>query len=102
MVGGFGEERIAAEGAAKAAEEAAGLVEALRGGGRAPELSRTYGIHTRLDEAGNVKQVTTYDRFGRRARQYDVGPGTRHGEGFHEFEYGPGSERGARGEHQQF
>jgi RHS repeat-associated protein len=80
----------------------AALAKALQGGGRAPELSRPYGMHTILDDAGNVKQVTTYDRFGRRARQYDVGPGTRHGEGFHEFEYGLGFERGARGEHVGF
>ncbi|MBK8813142.1 MAG: hypothetical protein IPN69_20765 [Acidobacteria bacterium] len=53
----------------------------------APAQFSPYGTYQRFDGFGNLKQVTTYDRFGNRIRQYDVGPGTRHGEGYHTFEY---------------
>jgi RHS repeat-associated protein len=83
-------------------EEALALERALQGGGRAPELSSPYGVHTILDDAGNIKQVTTYDVYGRRAYQYDIGPNVRHGAGYHRFDYGPGSERGERLEHTEY
>jgi len=93
---------IAGGGVSAGDPEVAALEKALKGGSRAPELSAPYDTHTILDAQGNIKQVTTYDEFGRRARQYDIGAGTRHGEGYHTFEFGPGEERGARSDHLPF
>ncbi|MCP3997857.1 MAG: RHS repeat-associated core domain-containing protein, partial [bacterium] len=53
----------------------------------APGQATPYHTYERFDEQGNLKQVTTYDESGDRAHQYDVGKGTRHGEGQHDFEY---------------
>lgn len=55
----------------------------------APPEGAPYGRFDRFDPNGDLHQVTTYDRFGNRVRQYDVGPRSRHGEGYHEFTYGP-------------
>jgi uncharacterized protein RhaS with RHS repeats len=53
----------------------------------APPESSPYGVYERFDANGNLHQVTTYDGFGSRVRQYDVGPNARHGEGYHTFSY---------------
>jgi RHS repeat-associated protein len=58
-----------------------------RAANRAPTEYAPYGLFERFDAAGNLKQVTTYDAFGCRIRQFDLGPAARHGEGFHRFEY---------------
>uniref|UniRef100_UPI0023E816EE RHS repeat-associated core domain-containing protein n=1 Tax=Pseudoalteromonas rubra TaxID=43658 RepID=UPI0023E816EE len=39
---------------------------------RAPVESSPYNTHTRYHENGDIKQVTTYDQFGDRHRQYDL------------------------------
>ena len=54
---------------------------------RAPTSYQPYGIYERFWPNGDLRQVTTYDQFGDRIRQFDVGRGARHGEGFHEFYY---------------
>lgn len=66
---------------------------AAKYGNKAPGQAAPYGTYERFSPNGDLRQVTTYDRFGNRVRQYDVGPGTRHGEGYHEFEYGPQNPR---------
>lgn len=53
----------------------------------APTEYSPYGTYERFDPNGNLKQVTTYDSYGCRIRQFDIGPRARHGEGFHTFEY---------------
>ena len=62
------------------------LPERQEANGPAPGEWEPYGRYELFDESGNIKQVTTYDRFGNRIRQYDVGEGARHGEGYHEFD----------------
>jgi len=64
---------------------------------RAPGQSAPYARYERFDAEGNLKQVTTYDRFGDRVRQYDLGDSVRHGEGFHTFEYNATTPRQAPG-----
>ncbi len=39
---------------------------------KAPQQSSPYNRHTRYHENGDIKQVTTYDKFGNRHRQYDL------------------------------
>ena len=56
--------------------------------GRAPKSGAPYSICERFQANGDLEQVTTYDAFGDRVRQFDLGDKTRHGEGFHVFEYG--------------
>jgi len=65
--------------------------------GRAPPEGAPYGRYDRFDPSGNFHQVTTYDGFGNRIRQYDIGSRARHGEGYHEFSYGPRNPRQAPG-----
>lgn len=72
------------------------------GSRRAPELWQPYGRYEIFDKSGNLKQVTTYDRFGRRIKQYDVGPRARHGEGSHSFDYDGQFPKGRRGKHENF
>ena len=50
-----------------------------------------------FDSAGNIKQVTMYDAYGDRIRQFDLGDTARHGEGYHTFEYDAKSPRFAPG-----
>jgi len=63
----------------------------------APGQSSPYSTYERSDENGDLKQVTTYDQFGDRVNQYEVGPGARHGEGSHSFEYSSENPRQAPG-----
>ncbi|HEY6971171.1 MAG TPA: RHS repeat-associated core domain-containing protein [Candidatus Angelobacter sp.] len=63
----------------------------------APGQSSPYAIYEKLDEAGNPVQYTIYDEFGDRLRQFDIGQGVRHGEGYHEFTYSPINPRQAPG-----
>lgn len=51
----------------------------------APDVWKPYGRFERFDTAGNLKQVTTYDKYGRRIRQYDIGSKARHGQGYYTF-----------------
>jgi hypothetical protein len=54
----------------------------------APEQSSPYDVRRRYTEDGDIKQVTTYDEFGNRHRQYDlIDP--RRGEHQHNFDYDP-------------
>jgi hypothetical protein len=64
---------------------------------RAPVHGDAYGRYERFDDAGNLTQVTTYDRFGDRIRQFDVGYTARHGEGYHTFDYDARDPRHAMG-----
>jgi len=73
----------------------------------APGQSSPYSIYEKLDENGNPTQYTIYDEFGDRLRQYDIGDGVRHGEGFHDFTYSPTNPRhfpggGVRSDHTPF
>lgn len=70
------------------------LGESLRTGTK--EALRRHEIY---DDDGNLQQVTIYDKYVRRSRQYDLGAGVRHGEGYHEFSYGSGTAHGRRGPH---
>lgn len=54
---------------------------------RAPTQNAPFSIYERFDSNGNLHQATTYDAFGSRARQFDVGAGARYGEGYHNFDY---------------
>jgi RHS repeat-associated protein len=58
----------------------------------APEQSSPYDMLRRYAENGDVKQVTTYDEFGTRHRQYDLRD-ARRGEHQHNFEYSPKTPR---------
>lgn len=60
---------------------------ALRGGKRAPAQKAPYASHVRLNEDGSIRQITLYDQYGTRTRQYDIGRRQRHGEEVHVFEY---------------
>lgn len=65
----------------------------------APALSRPYDMKRRYNPNGDIRQVTTYDRFGRRHRQYDLLDGRRPAH-YHEYrDYGPGTEQGVRSGH---
>lgn len=66
----------------------------------APEQSSPYSIYKRYTEKGEIKQVTTYDKFGNRHRQYDL-QDSRRGEHQHNFDYGATLPRpkGARSDH---
>jgi hypothetical protein len=73
----------------------------------APGQSSPYSTYERFSPNGDLKQVTTYDEYGDRAYQYDLGEGSRHGEGSHFFEYSGQNPRqapggGLRGEHVPF
>lgn len=52
----------------------------------APEKGFPYDRYPRYTEDGRLKQVTTYDQFGDRHRQYDL-IDSRHGEHQHNFNY---------------
>ncbi|MGX5203173.1 hypothetical protein [Aliikangiella sp. IMCC44632] len=54
---------------------------------RAPEASSPYNTHTRYHENGDVKQVTTYDQYGDRHRQYDLKDSRGREAHQHNFEY---------------
>jgi hypothetical protein len=73
----------------------------------APGQSSPYSTYERFSPDGDLKQVTTYDQYGDRAHQYDLGDGARHGEGSHSFEYSGTNPRqapggGVRGDHEPF
>jgi RHS repeat-associated protein len=54
----------------------------------APEASKPYDMYPRYTEDGRLKQMTTYDEFGDRHRQYDlIDP--RRPEHQHNFDYDP-------------
>jgi RHS repeat-associated protein len=53
---------------------------------RAPEKSTPYDIRRKYDESGYITGATTYDEYGNRTRQYEFGPKSRHGEGYHEYD----------------
>lgn len=55
--------------------------------GNSPTTSAPYARHDKLDRDGNLIQVTIYDRYGCRVRQYELGANVRHGEGYHTFTY---------------
>ena len=67
----------------------------------APEGSKPFDLRRRYTEDGQVKQVTTYDEFGDRHRQFDI-IDPRRGEHQHNYEYGPTLPRpkGSRSDHQ--
>lgn len=65
---------------------------------RAPVQSRPFDVRRRYTEHGEIKQVTTYDDFGRRHRQYDLIDGRR-AEHQHNFDYGPNTPNGVRSSH---
>jgi len=65
----------------------------------APGQSRPYDMRRRYNGDSTTKQVTTYDKYGRRHRQYDLNDGRR-GEHQHNFEYGPKYPKGTRSDHQ--
>ena len=54
----------------------------------APENSTPYDLRRRYTPSGDIKQVTTYNSFGRHHRQYDL-MDSRHGEHQHNFDYLP-------------
>lgn len=54
---------------------------------RAPTQNAPFGMYDRFDANGNLHQTATYDAFGSRTRQFDVGPKARHGEWYHTFDY---------------
>lgn len=60
---------------------------------RAPDKSTPYNTHTRYHENGDIKQVTTYDQFGDRHRQYDLKDSRGRAPHQHNFEYGPSNPR---------
>jgi hypothetical protein len=63
--------------------------------GKAPVKSAPYSIRNKYTPEGELKSVTTYDKFGNRAYQYEVHPSVRHGEGYHIYDNtGINTERG--------
>ena len=68
----------------------------------APVNGAPYGRHEQSYPNGDLKQVTTYDEFGRRAHQYEFGSQTRHGEGQHDFEYSGRYPSGVRSGHKSW
>ncbi len=72
---------------------------------KAPEQSNPYDVIPRYDENGDRKGATTYDEYGNRQRQYELGDSVRHGEGYHDYD-NSGSNRGygkgPRGGHNNF
>jgi RHS repeat-associated protein len=53
--------------------------------GHAPEQGAPYSLRNTYAPSGQLKSVTTYDRIGNRAFQYEIGPGVRHGQGYHSY-----------------
>jgi hypothetical protein len=69
-------------------------------GSRAPTNSSPFDVQLKFDPEGNVRGATTYDQYGRRVNQYELGPSVRHGEGYHTYDnYGPGNADGVRSDH---
>jgi hypothetical protein len=52
----------------------------------APVQGIPFGLYYRYYPDGTIKQVTTYNEFGQRIRQYEFGPGYRQGDHYHTFE----------------
>ncbi|HID30407.1 MAG TPA: hypothetical protein EYP19_10455, partial [Desulfobacterales bacterium] len=74
-------------------------------GQHAPTRSAPYDMFYKYDIHRNPRGATTYDRFGNRDIQYEIGRETRHGEGYHQYEnqgvHG-GYGKGPRGRHKGF
>ena len=73
----------------------------------APGQSFPYSRHERLGRDGNLVEVTFYDRFGDKIRQYEVSDSARHGPGYHTVDYSAATPRqapggGVRSEHLNF
>ena len=82
---------VAAKGITKSTEAAKAAAEEARYAKywekHAPEQSAPYSTIRRYTEDGEIKQITTYDKFGSRHRQYDL-QDARRGEHQHNFDYG--------------
>jgi len=51
---------------------------------KSPSESAPYDMRNRYDTGtGELKSVTTYDEYGRRAYRYEIQDDTRHGPGYH-------------------
>jgi hypothetical protein len=54
---------------------------------KAPEQSEPYSTYRKYEENGDIKQVTTYDKYGNRHRQYDFNDPRHGGDHQHDFKY---------------
>ena len=66
---------------------------------RAPTEGAPNSTHTRYHDNGDVKQVTTYDKYGRRDTQYDLKDSRGRSEHKHNFEYSAENPLGKRSGH---
>ena len=54
--------------------------------GRAPRQSSPYNVINKYSKTGELRGATTYDAYGNRAYQYELGPSATHGEGYHIYD----------------